>query len=370
MEQVNVLIIGAGVIGLSIGKYLSEDHSDVVVVDKEDSFGRGTSSRNSEVIHSGIYYPHESLKAKLCVSGNQLLYDYASERGIAFRKTGKIVVAGDESEFPELERLYQHGTANGVEGLRILDRSGISERESQIIAQKGLWVPSTGIIDTHGLMQTLVNDLEDNDGFAVYGMEVKEIEHLNPGYRVTFTNDEVFQTNILINSAGLFSDQIAAMTGIEIEKEKLKLHWCKGEYYKASGINGINHLIYPLPDPRGISLGIHLALNLNGEIRFGPNAYYVDDLSYGMDERFLSDFLTAINRYLPLKKENIHPDDTGIRPKLQAAGEGVRDFYIREESDRGLPNLINLIGIESPGLTAALAIGKYVKDLFPPTTPK
>ncbi len=364
MEQVNILIIGAGVIGLSAGKYLAEEFPDVVIVEKETSFGRETSSRNSEVLHSGIYYPHNSLKAELCVTGNRLLYEYASEKGIGFRKTGKIVIAGDESEYQALEKLYHHGQANGVSGLRILDRSEIFGIEPQIIARKGLWVPSTGIIDTHNLMQNLSDDVEAADGFIVYGMEVTAVEKNEPGYVVSFSNGEVFRTNVLINAAGLFSDSIAALAGIDIDKEKLRLHKCKGEYYKATGIDGIKHLIYPLPDPRGISLGIHLALNLNDEIRFGPNAYYVDDLNYAMDERFKNDFLQAINRYLPVKDENIHPDDTGIRPKLQAPGEEVRDFYIREETSRGLPGMVNLIGIESPGLTAALAIGKHVFDIL------
>jgi L-2-hydroxyglutarate oxidase LhgO len=364
MEQVNILIIGAGVVGLSIGKYLTEEHSDVVIVEKESSFGRETSSRNSEVIHSGIYYPHGSLKAKLCVEGNRMLYDYAAEKKIGCRRTGKIVIAGEESEYPELEKLYRHGQANGVEGLQLITGNRLQELEPLIIAGKGLWVPSTGIIDTHNLMLNLANEIESDDGFIVYGMEAEKIEKNETGYLVSFNNGEEFQTNILINAAGLFSDKIASLAGIDLKDTNLKLHWCKGEYYKASGVGEISRLIYPLPDPKGISLGIHLTVNLNGEIRFGPNAYYVEELNYAMDESHKADFMKAVNRYLPIEMHNLHPDDTGIRPKLQGPGENVRDFYIKEEAERGLKNLINLIGIESPGLTACLAIGRYVRDLI------
>jgi len=213
-------------------------------------------------------------------------------------------------------------------------------------------------------MESLEAKNEENDGFVIYDMEVMSILKQDDYYIVTFSNAEKIQANVLINSAGLYSDKIASMVGIDIQKNELKLHWCKGEYYKNNHIKGIKQLIYPLPDPSGIFLGIHLTINLNGEVRFGPNAYYVDELNYKMDEKYKHDFLVAINRYIDIEEEDLHLDDSGIRAKLQNAGGPFRDFYISEEVERGFPNFINLIGIESPGLTSCLAIANYVKNII------
>jgi len=208
----------------------------------------------------------------------------------------------------------------------------------------------------------MVQLAEQKDAFVVYDMEVTAIEKQDTGYVVEFANGEQFWCKYLINSAGLWSDKIAAMAGIE--DEKLKLHWCKGEYYKTNKISNINQLVYPLPDPQGIYLGIHLTINLNNEVRFGPSAYYTDQLSYKMDESAKPEFLAAINNYLSLEAVDLHLDDCGIRPKLQGPQDTFRDFYIAEETERGLPGFINLIGIESPGLTAALAIAEQVEGFL------
>jgi len=365
MDTFNILVIGAGVVGLAIGRALSSRFPETVIVEKKPSFGRETSSRNSEVVHSGIYYPHNSLKATLCVKGNELLYEYAKARNIPFRKTEKLVVATTEEEFPSLYELYENGIRNGVTGLKIIDKEACRELEPSVKALKALHVPSTGIIDTHKLMKALESDVIDAEGYLMYGVEVIDIKKDKEGYIVTFDYGERVKCNYVINSAGLQSDKVSSMPGLDTTAKDLDLHWCKGEYYKTTAVKGVQRLIYPLPDPKGISLGIHLTLNLNNEVRFGPNAYYVNFLSYGMDETYKKEFFTAINRYLDIKEDDIHPDDTGIRPKLQAAGEAVRDFYIAEESPNGLPGFINLIGIESPGLTAALAIGEYVANLIP-----
>jgi L-2-hydroxyglutarate oxidase LhgO len=365
MEKVNILIIGAGAVGLAIANELSKEFDDVVLVEKEKSFGRHTSSRNSEVIHSGIYYPKDSLKATLCVDGNGLLYQYCAENEIPCRKTGKLIVASSENEIEQLEVLREKGRMNGVTDLQILGENKVNELEPEIKAKAALLVPSTGILDTHKFMQKLEKQTEDNDGFIVYDMEVTNIEKQSDNtYIITFKNGEKFQANFLINSAGLYSDRIAELAGIDIIEERLKLYWCKGEYFKFSGQHNIEHLVYPLPDPDGIYLGIHLTPNLNNEIRFGPSAYYIDKLTYAMDETYKQDFLEAANKYFEVNEDNLHPDDTGIRPKLQGPGDGFRDFYINEESSKGLPNLINLIGIESPGLTCCLSIGKHVKQIL------
>lgn len=362
MEKVNILVIGAGAVGLSLAKVLSEKFEDVVVVEKEESFGRHTSSRNSEVIHSGIYYPQNSLKARLCVKGVNLLYDFAKENDVPFNNCGKLIVATCEEEIPELKKLKENGERNGVQGLEIIDQLKCRELEPQIKAIKALKVDSTGILDTHKLMQKLAAIAEEQDAFLVYEMEVCAIDKSSNSYIVKFTNDEVFEANIVINSAGLHSDKIAQMIGIDTEKHDLTLHWCKGEYYKTSKLKDINRLIYPVPT--AISLGIHLTVNLAGDCRFGPNAYYVDEIDYIMNETHKDAFFESIYKYINVEKDWLQLDDCGIRAKLQKPDEIFRDFYIQEESEKGFPNFINLIGIESPGLTSCLSIAEEVKRIL------
>ena len=363
MEQVNILIIGAGVIGLAVARKLSAHYDDIVLVEKEDSFGRHTSSRNSEVMHSGIYYPKDSLKAQLCVNGVQELYKYAKENNVPFSNCGKLIVANDKDELLILKELKNKGEKNGVPKLKFINEAECKKLEPQITAKYALNVPTTGIIDSHALMKKLECDAESNGAFMVYNMEVVSISKLKSRYVVKFSNGEIFNTKIVINCAGLYSDRIAEMVGIDIKHENLRIHWCKGDYYKSSKIKGIKHLIYPVPDPEGIFLGIHLIINLKGDVRFGPNAYYVDKLNYEMDESYKPEFLKAIQKYVDIDEENFQLDDCGIRAKLQEEGGFFRDFYIKEESEKGCANLINCIGIESPGLTCCLAIANQVNKL-------
>jgi len=364
MERVNILIVGAGVIGLAVARSISEEYEDVVLVEKEKTFGRHTSSRNSEVIHSGIYYPKDSLKAQLCVIGNKKLYRYAEEYNIPFCNCGKLVIANNDNELSILKELKIKGEINGILGLQIIDSNECKNTEPQIAAKYALKIPSTGIIDSHKLMQKLEIDAKHNCAFILYDMEVNSIKAVEEGYLVNFSNGEVFEAKTLINCAGLYSDKIAEMVGINIEKNDLALHWCKGEYYKSSKIKNINHLIYPVPDSKGIFLGIHLTINLHGEVRFGPNAYYVNELNYNMDERYKPEFLKAIQKFVMIEQNDLHLDDCGIRAKLQEEDGEFRDFYVKEESDKGLPNFINCIGIESPGLTCCLSIAEEVNKLI------
>ncbi len=364
MENVNILVIGAGVVGLAVARRLSEEFDDVVVVEKEPSFGRHTSSRNSEVIHSGIYYPNNSLKAALCVKGNQMLYDYAAERGVPCERCGKLVVATSDEEKDELIRLQKNGTANGVQNLTIIDGDEVNALEPSVKAIAALKVESTGIIDTHKLMYKMEKDVEANDGFIVYDMRVINIIMDKGVYNVLFEDGEVFRCRYIVNCSGLYSNDIITMLKLDKDNPELMIQWCKGEYYKTNIKRDIHHLIYPVPDPKGVYLGIHLTKNLNNELRFGPNAYYVDEIDYKFDEQYKSDFHKAINNYLDLDEEELYQDDCGIRPKLQKKGEDFRDFYIKEETDKGYPGLINLIGIESPGLTSALAIAEFVAQLI------
>ncbi len=364
MESVNVLIIGAGAVGLAIGNELSKEYSEVVVVDKENSFGKHTSSRNSEVIHGGLYYPSNTLKAGLCVQGNPLLYTFLQAHEVPFSNTGKVIVATNSDEIKVIEKYFQQGNANGCKGLKLLTAEEVYAMEPIVKCVAGLYVPTSGIFNTHMYMQKLCSLIEAQDGFLVYGMEVTGIKKANDKYRVSFSNGEIFETNYLINSAGLWSDAIAEMVGIDTVTNKLKLFLCKGEYYKTTKLKNIKHLIYPVADPNGAFLGIHLTINLNGEVRFGPNAYYTDRIDYKFDEEYFEEFYKSVNRYLDIDRDDLVPDDTGLRPKLQGPEDCIKDFYIKEESDRGLPNMINLIGIESPGLTASLAIAKYVKSIM------
>jgi L-2-hydroxyglutarate oxidase LhgO len=363
LEKVRTLVIGAGAIGLAIGNELSKIDPDLVIVEKENSFGKHTSSRNSEVIHAGHYYEPGSLKAQLCVEGNRLLYQYLQENSIPHRNTGKIIVATNQDEVRTLQAYLALGEQNGCQGMSLLARDEVEELEPQVQCFSGLYLPSTGIFDTHKYMQSLAAKIEEQKAFIVYGMEVISIHQEGQDYLVEFSNGEIFQCERVINSAGLWADQIAAMAGLDVNVLGIKQHLCKGEYYKTTKIHGIQHLVYPVADPKGVFLGIHLTINLNGEVRFGPNAWYVDKVEYNFDEQYFDDFYAAINRYIEIAPEDLAPDDTGIRPKLQGPGEGFRDFYIQDETTNGLPGFINLIGIESPGLTASLAIAKYVCKL-------
>jgi L-2-hydroxyglutarate oxidase LhgO len=363
MEKVEFLIIGAGAVGLAVGWELSKRFDNVVIVEQEDTFGRHTSSRNSEVIHSGIYYPTGSLKAKLCVEGNKILYDFCQQFDISYQKIGKLVIAAKPNEIDYLNWLQANSERNGVKNTTLLSQEEIQQIEPEIRGLKALLVPGTGILDTHSFMKKLENLIQKKDNFVIYGMQVFHIEKKSDSYLVHFQNGETWQAKWLINSAGLNCEAIANMLAIDTEKEKLKIHYCKGEYYKLSTSRTIQRLIYPVPDKNGIFLGIHLTKNLNGEIRFGPNAYYVDKVSYQFDETYKNEFVKAIGRYMPIEADEIHPDDCGIRPKLQGINEEFRDFYIQEETERFLPNYIQLMGIESPGLTASLAIGKFVSAM-------
>lgn len=363
MESVGTIVIGAGAIGLAVARELSHNDPDLVVVEKENSFGKHTSSRNSEVIHAGHYYEPGSLKARLCVKGNEKLYRYLKDYGIQHSRTGKIIVANSAEEEAILRKYHDLGRINGCPDFRCLSEAEVMEMEPRARCKSGLLIPSTGIFDTHGFMHSLATATEKQGAFIVYGMEVVSIRRENSSYIVIFANGEAFKSDRVVNAAGLWADQIAVMAGLDTKALNIKQHWCKGEYYKTSKVSGIRHLLYPVADPQGVFLGIHLTINLNGEVRFGPNAFYVDEIDYKFDEGFFEEFHASINRYMEIGREDLTPDDTGIRPKLQGPGEGFRDFYIREESPHGLPNFVNLIGIESPGLTASLAIAEYVNEL-------
>jgi len=358
--EFDAIIIGAGIIGLAIAHKLSTLYQNILLIDKENSFGHHISSRNSEVIHSGIYYNPSSLKAKLCFEGNKLLYDFAKQYEISYKKCGKIIIASKKNELIKLESIMENGQRNGLKDMKIINAKEVSKREPLIKSIGGLWVPSSGIIDSHGVMRKLEYLSKSNDAKIVYNTEVNNIIYKKASYYLSFKNLHYkASTKILINAAGLWSDKISTMVGIK----DYKIHYCKGEYYKTNLYrNKIQSLIYPIPNK--ISLGCHIVLRLDGSIGFGPNAYYVNEINYAMDNSYKKEFVKNIHTYLDIKSSAISEDFTGIRPKIQKKGEKIKDFIIKNEVKKGYKNFINLIGIESPGLTSSLSIAKYVNDII------
>jgi len=373
MDKIDMLVIGAGVVGLAITAELTKrfEESTIVVLEKHDSFGRETSSRNSEVIHSGIYYPVGSLKSKLCVEGNRLLYDFCESRKVPYRRIGKLIVARNEEETKQLETLFELGKKNGVPNLEMLDRKQIASMEPNVRAEAAIFSPSTGIVDSHVLMARLEAIAKQNFALLAYEHEVKEIDVSTDGYVVTYItpsgDEERLECRCIINCAGLNSDTIAAMAGIDIDKAGYRIFMCKGEYFSInnSRSNMVSRLIYPVPHASLEGLGIHVTKSLDGRIRLGPNAFYVDKPDYDVDKRHAESFFNSAREFLPfLELNDLEADMSGIRPKIQGPGDPVKDFVIRHEADRGLPGFINLIGIESPGLTSSLSIAKMVADMI------
>lgn len=368
MEKTDITITGAGVIGLAVAFELSREYKDVFVIEQETSFGQGISSRNSEVIHAGIYYPKDSLKTQTCIEGRRMLYEFCEKHNIRHKKIGKLIVAVDEAEASALAGLFNQGLGNGVDDLKLLSKDEIKALEPYVSAEAAIYSPSTGIIDSHGLMKYLALKFEGNKGTVAYNNEVIGIDKVKGGFEVTVKDgaSEVFTffTRIFINSAGLNSDKIAALAGLS--KDAYKLKYCKGDYFRAPASKAklINRLIYPVPKQEGSGLGIHATLNLAGGLRFGPDDEYVEKPHYNIALSKSKLFYESVRAFLPfIKLEDLTPDTAGVRPKLQGPGEGFRDFIIKDESAARLPGLINLIGIESPGLTAAFSIAARVKEM-------
>jgi L-2-hydroxyglutarate oxidase LhgO len=364
LAEIDVAIIGAGVIGLATAGEIAQGEKGIFVFEKNRTFGLGTSSRNSEVIHAGIYYPEDSLKTKLCVAGKSLLYELCEKHNIAYKKTGKIIVAVDENEISWLEELREQGRQNGVDDLVLLSRMELKKLEPNIEARAGLLSPSSGILDSYTLLKFLYSQAREKGVEFAFGTEVVGIEKMGAKYRVKIRDREgisAFISRVVINAAGLNSDRIARLAGIDVAKAGYRLHYCKGEYFSLSSKyrNLVSRLIYPTPEQAGH--GIHVTPGLDGRVRLGPDARYVEAIDYGVDETQGEAFYNSAKRFLPhLELEDLAPESAGIRPKLQGPGEGFRDFVITHEEKAGFHGLINLIGIESPGLTASPAIARYV----------
>jgi len=360
-----ITIIGAGVVGLAIAEELAVRFRDVLVVEKNCSFGQEISSRNSEVIHAGIYYPPDFLKSIFCTAGNRLLYELCARRGIPHKRTGKLVVATNADECAELDKIWKQAQANGVKDLVLLGKRQIGMLEPDVAGHAALFSPSTGIIDSHRLMQSFLTQAEEQGAVVAFRSCVTAI-HMEPtGFQVEINGGEYrFQTRVLINSAGLHADTIASLAGLDIDGLGYRLKYCKGNYFTAAPQPKLRHLVYPVPKSNNEILGIHATIDLQNRVRFGPDSEYVSTLEYRVDEALRPSFHEAVKRYLPgIMESSLQPDMSGIRPKLQGPGEPFRDFIVREERAAGCPGLINLIGIESPGLTSCVAIGKKVASL-------
>ena len=371
MFDSKITIIGAGAVGLAIAAKLSETYDSIFVIERNKLFGQETSSRNSEVIHAGIYYPQNSLKAKLCVEGKKLLYDFCQEHEVPHKKCGKLIVATTDDEIPILDEIKQKAFNNGVDDLRFLDQAEIAEFEPNIFALKALFSPSTGIIESHSYMKQLETLAVNNGVEMVYGNEVVNLRKLDTGYQIELKEPDgstyAFTSQMVINSAGLGSDLIAKMIGID--GEDLRIQFCKGQYFSINPPKNrlLNRLVYPVPDPNMVALGIHVTVDLGGGAKLGPDAVYLDEnvYDYKVDHDKKEVFYHSVKRYLPfIELDDLSPEMAGLRPKTQKRGEPFKDFYIQEEGKNGYPGFINLIGIESPGLTASLSIANEVFKLI------
>ena len=371
MMDADITIIGAGVVGLAIAENVSRTHNNVFLIEKHTSFGQETSSRNSEVIHAGIYYTKDSLKARLCVEGKWMIYDYCKKYDIPYNNCGKLIVATSEEEISVIEGIRLTALKNGVDDLSFLEREQISELEPNIFALKALFSPSTGIVDSHSLMKQYETNSYNNGCQIVYGSEVTGISQIENGYKINLfdadKNNYSFTTRIIINSAGLTSDKVSEMVGIS--DDSLKIHFCKGEYFRINPPKNrlINRLIYPVPHQKMEGIGIHVTIDMGGGVKLGPDVKYLESniYDYKVTPSKQEAFYKSAKKFLPfLEFDDIAPEMAGIRPKIQKPGEPLRDFYIMEETIRGYPGFINLIGMESPGLTSSIAIAKYVNGLI------
>lgn len=364
MENADITIIGAGVIGLAIAAQIARPERRIFVLEKNARHGEGISSRNSEVIHAGIYYPEGSLKASLCVEGSRRLYEIAARQSLPHRKTGKLIVATQTEEIGELERLIKAGRANGAPRLKMLTRAQVAKMEPDINALAALYSPETGILSAHALMNYFLMRALEGNAALVCRTAVTGISREGQGWRISTHNDRSeafdFLSARVINCAGLFSDTIANMPA----NAGYRLHYCKGDYFSLTGVKAgsVKRLIYPAPLKNTVGLGVHLTLDLNGRLRLGPDATYIDrEEDYRVAPEKAAGFYAAASRYLPfLKKDQLCPDMAGIRPKLQGPHDPVCDFVIREDA----PGFINLVGIESPGLTASPAIARHVAAML------
>jgi L-2-hydroxyglutarate oxidase LhgO len=369
MQKVDITIIGAGVVGLAIAYGVSSNDRNVIVIESHPSFGMETSSRNSEVIHASIYYPQNSLKGKLCLEGNEMMYALCKRNKIPHKNSGKLIVATSSEEEKKLPFLLETAINNGAKGVRIVNKKEIGELEPNVEAIAAIYAPTSGIVDSHALMQYFEADAIASGCMFSYNSRLIGLKKENNGWLVEVSdkdnNNYSFFSKIVINSAGLESGNVAAMAGIDIDKAGYRINYHKGIYFRVTKKLDLfpKMLIYPIPPYPG-SVGIHTTPDLGGGMRLGPHFFWSDKIDFTVDERFKELFFEESGKYLTfLEIEDLQPDMAGIMSAVQSPGGGMKDFIIRHEKDMGFENLINLVGIESPGLTASPAIGKYVGEI-------
>jgi L-2-hydroxyglutarate oxidase LhgO len=357
-----VLVVGAGVIGLAIARAAAVAGHEVIVAEATRGIGNGTSSRNSEVIHGGMYYPTGSLRAAHCPRGRRMLYDYCASHGVPHRKCGKLIVATEDAEVVLMEKILAQGRANGVEGFELIDAAAARALEPALNCVAALRSPETGIIDSHALMTALRGDLEDRGGMIAFATPVEHIARGKDGWMVRYGGAEpgTLTVEAVVNSAGHGAQALARNTEGYPQERVPRLVLAKGNYFGFAGRPAFSRLIYPAPRING-GLGIHVTLDLAGRMRFGPDVEWIDKENYDVDPSRAKLFYASIRRYWPgLPDNSLVPDYAGIRPKLTGPGEAAADFMIDTPAQHGLPALVHLFGIESPGLTSSLSLADEV----------
>ncbi|GAB4480557.1 MAG: NAD(P)/FAD-dependent oxidoreductase [Burkholderiaceae bacterium] len=364
MERVDCVVVGAGVVGLAVARELARRGREVLVLERAHAIGTETSSRNSEVIHAGIYYPRHLLKRRLCVEGKALLYAFCAEYGVAHRRCGKLIVATSEAQTPQLAALARQAEANGVGDLRFLAPAEVARLEPEVRCMGALLSPSSGIVDSHGLMLALQGDAERHGALIALATPVAGGAVRDDGLvlRTGGAAPTTLLARSVINCAGLGAQRLAlAIDGVPAATVP-PLHLAKGNYYTLAGRNPFSRLVYPLPEPGG--LGVHVTIDLGARARFGPDVEWIDEIDYTVDPRRADAFYAAVRKYWPALADGaLAPGYAGIRPKVERPGGSNTDFVIHGAEMHGVRGLVNLYGIESPGLTASLALARYVADL-------
>lgn len=359
-ERLDCVVIGAGVVGLAVARRLALEGRQVVVLEAESLVAMHSSSRNSEVIHAGIYYPAGSLKARLCVEGRRRLYDYCARRGVPHRRIGKLILACDGTETGHLQDYANRARANGVTDLQFLAGAEVANLEPAVRCTGALFSPSTGIIDSHAFIMALRADLETAGGVIVFRSRVTQLKVVAGGFELRLKDlEDAVSCNTLVNAAGLWAPELAAkMEGFPAERVP-RPHLAKGHYFTLQGRPPFGRLVYPVAGGGG--LGVHVTLDMNGAARFGPDVAWIDSIDYSFDESRKPAFIEAIRRYYPgLEEERLSPGYTGIRAKISGSAEPAADFLVQGPHSHGIPGLVNLFGIESPGLTASLPLADMV----------
>ena len=360
MEKLDAVVIGAGVVGLAIARALALAGREVVVLEAEDAIGTHTSSRNSEVIHAGIYYPNGSLKARSCVEGKQLLYEYCDSHGVPYRRCGKLIVATNPGQEKELLSISEKALANGVTDLKRVTKEEALQMEPELACVAALHSPSTGIIDSHALMLAYLGDAEAH-GAMLAVKSIFQRALFDDGFEIHVEGSEPVRAQILVNSAGLRAPSVAkSIEGYDKSLAPRELY-AKGNYYSLARRSPFSRLVYPVPEPGG--LGVHVTLDLAGQARFGPDVEWTEHIDYAVDPRRAERFYAAIRRYWPgLPDGALLPGYAGIRPKTAGPSEPPADFQIQGPREHGVRGLVHLFGIESPGLTASLALASRVVE--------